>query len=220
MTETFSILGWTANVHMHPGVGPDDPRMQKYSLSSCMMGHMDMIAKFYNESDKEFGIFCEDDICIHDELGKHLPAIIEKCKEVDLELIMLGYLMNYNVDYNGMCGHCVISSIPSSDTFTLYTYNDEFWGTQMYMLSKNYAKLLLEKYGLDYAIKVLENPRDYPCYSADWIITKMTKKRAIVFPLLCIENGDVDHYEHAGQREFHKGSYTKHVNDHFVGKVL
>jgi Glycosyltransferase family 25 (LPS biosynthesis protein) len=220
MEDTFSKLGWTDFTEIYPGVGPEDPRIKELNLSSCMLGHMDMISKFYYESEKEYGIFCEDDICIHDELGKHLPAIIDECKKFDIQLVMFGYLMNYNVDYNGMCGHCLISTVKPDEQFKIYTYNDEFWGTQMYMISKTYAKELLEKYGLGYAMVLKNNPDGYTSYCADWIITKKTKKRAIVFPPLCIENGDVDHYEHHGQRVFHKESYTKHVNEHFVGIVI
>jgi GR25 family glycosyltransferase involved in LPS biosynthesis len=217
MTEKFEKLEWP--VEFYDGVGPEDPRMKEYEFSSCMLGHMDMIHKFYYESTKEFGIFCEDDVCIHDELAKSLPAIIEECKSKDLELVLLGYLMNYHIEYEGMFGHHSASDKQINGCHKLYTYGDQIWGTQMYMISRKYAKYLLETYSLEIGKDMLTHPEKYPglYYAADWIITKKTKKRALLFPLFCIENGEVEHLtERHGQREFHRLSYTKHVNEHFV----
>lgn len=216
--------------YMYAGVGPEDPRMQEHPwISSCMLGHMDMVAKFYYESDKEYGIICEDDICIHDKLPDHIPVIIEECKKRDIDLVMLGYLMNYHIPHNGSNGHQFICDLTTHTGYTghrMYTYTDDLWGGQMYMISKTYAKELVEKYGLEYGIawnNALTNNiqnHNYICYVADFINTKVTPKRAVVYHPLCIENGDVDHYEHYGQRMFHKASYTMHVNEHFVGSYM
>jgi len=214
MKEKFAALQYS-NVHFYDGVGPDDPRMVEYTwLSSCMLGHMDMIAQFFKESEKEYAIFCEDDICIHDKLAEHLPTIISEATSRKIDIVLLGYLMNYHIPKDGTYGHFPMVDI--SETRKLYTYSDELWGTQMYLISKSYAKHLLEKYDLEYAIRWRENPHHLTCYAADWIITKKTQHRALVFPPLCIENGEVEHYDHYGQRVFHKASHDMHVNAHFV----
>ena len=43
-----------------------DPRTKEFNISasSCMYGHLDMIYKFYFNTNKKYGIFCEDDILI------------------------------------------------------------------------------------------------------------------------------------------------------------
>lgn len=214
MLTKFGSLGWP--VYMYDGVGPEDSRIQEHQLSSCMLGHMDMISKFYHESSKEYGIFCEDDICIHRRLAEYLPSILAEADRLQLDLIMLGYLMNYHINYNGLYGHIEIGTIESETGHNIYTFDDNLWGTQMYMISKAYAKELLDNYGMEYAIVWKNNPEEYTCYAADWIITKKTIKRVLVYPPLCIENGDVEHLYHEGQRHFHRASYELHVNEFFI----
>jgi GR25 family glycosyltransferase involved in LPS biosynthesis len=213
MSDRFISLGFD-DVYIYEGVGPEDIRISDHGLSSCMLGHMDLIYKFYHTSDKKFGIFCEDDIYIHKKLPELLPSIIENCASNNIELLLIGYLMPYHIN-----GHHKLMF--DFDNYKLYTYPDNLWGTQMYMISKNYAKHLLDNYGLDYALKWKQNPEKYTPYSADWIITKKTENsenRAILYPPLCIEDGEnlEKHKEHHGQYNCHKLSHTLHVNEHFI----
>jgi GR25 family glycosyltransferase involved in LPS biosynthesis len=202
--------------YMYDGVGPDDPRNKQIEgLSSCMLGHLDMISKFYYESDKEFGIMCEDDICIHDEFAKNLPSIVEAAKYRDIDLILLGYLMNYHIDYNGSYGNHHIAELESNTNHHFYTYTEHMWGTQMFMVSKSYAKYIVETFTLDYC----EKNKHIEPFAADWILTKKTNKRALIYPPFCIENGDVSKfiYDHqASQIELHRLAYELHVNPHFI----
>ena len=206
MVNKFSSLGFD-DVYIYEGVGPKDIRISEHGLSSCMLGHMDLIYKFYHTSDKEFGIFCEDDICIHKKLPELVSSIVENCTSNNIELLLIGYLMPYHINSN----YKLLFDL--YDNHKLYTYPDDLWGTQMYMISKNYAKHLLDNYGLDYALNSKNTP-----YSADWIITKKTANRAILYPPLCIENGEnLEKYkDQYGQYSCHQLSHTLHVNEHFI----
>ena len=78
MEKIFNELGM--DCFFYNGVDFSDERINKYNniisdhtkkCWSCMYGHLDMIHKFYYNTDKEIGIFCEDDIYIHKDFKKH-----------------------------------------------------------------------------------------------------------------------------------------------------
>jgi hypothetical protein len=84
----------------------------------------------------------------------------------------------------------------SNETFKILEYIEDTWGTQMFMINKNHAKKMLSKYYKYYAEQTLINTSLTP-FSADWLLTK-DGKRALVYPLLVIENG-LSQYEDEGQ---------------------
>ena len=67
----------------------------------------------------------------------------------------------------------------------------------MFMITRNHSKRMLSKFYHDYAIKTLNDKSLVP-FSSDWLLTK-DGKRALLYPLLVIENGHSD-YEDEGQR--------------------
>ena len=67
----------------------------------------------------------------------------------------------------------------------------------MYLLSRSYAKYLIDTFTIDWAF----NNKDKP-YSPDWIITK-NGNRALIWPPLGVEEGEV-YTCHQGQLDFHK----------------
>jgi hypothetical protein len=174
---------------------------------SCMYGHLDMINKFYNETDKEFGIFCEDDIYLHKNLKHLLPEITKVFKEQILDVLLLGYLITYDVSrdiiafpFLSQCG----------EFHNVYKYPDDVWGTQMYMISRSHAKTLLNKYyNGDYARASLEERSTQP-FSSDWTITK-DGNRALIYPMLAVEDGKSNH-EHWGQHNFHQQAHLWNYN--------
>ena len=73
----------------YDGVDSNDPRIfnnNGFGAWSCMLGHIDMIKNFYENSEKEYGIFCEDDIFIHKDFNKLIPDIIEDFKLMELDI--------------------------------------------------------------------------------------------------------------------------------------
>jgi hypothetical protein len=177
-----------------------------------MLGHMDLIHKFYHESDKEFGIICEDDILIHTKLAELLPLIVQKCIDNNIELLLIGYLLPWHInDDNNLLFNI-------DENYKLYKYEDHLWGGQMYMVSKTYAKFLLDNYGLEYGANSKKYPEKYIPYESDWIITKKSINRAMLYPPLCIEDGkQLEKYKNEyGQLICHELSYSLHVNEHFI----
>src|SRR3989338_3448600 len=142
---------------------------------SFTYGHLDMINKFYH-TDKLYGIFCENDIFIHNSLPLQLNTIINEIEELNLDILLLGYLINYDISNN------LNISNKSNLNFKYYYYPNDLWGAQMYLITRKYAKFLLDMYYYNYADKTINDKSLVP-FSADWIITK-NGNRALIYPML------------------------------------
>lgn len=187
MEDRFTKLNLKCT--FYNGVGMNDKRILNSNNCSswpCMFGHLDMINNFYYNSEKEYGIFCEDDIYIHKDFNKILPNIIEDFKLLNLDILLLGYLTQFEIKSNSM--YFDLKSDMNNLKYTYHNYPDDLWGTQMYMLTKKSAKYILEKYTLEYAINSMTNNTLQP-FSSDWTITK-EGNRALIYPMLAVEISD------------------------------
>ena len=118
---------------------------------------------------------------------------------------MLGYLINFEIknDTNHFKNK---NTLQNSNEYKYYDFPNDLWGSQMYMLSRNSAKKILDKYSFSsgYADKTLLDS-SLINFSADWIITKYGNK-AVIYPMLAIEDNQT-HYDHSGQYEYHKSCF-------------
>ena len=213
LKNRFSQLN--INVEFYDGVEFDDSRLSipltnnnglKKSWSYTY-GHFDMINKFVTETDKEYGIFCEDDIYLDKNLANDIPTLVEDFKTMGLDTILLGYLTTHKIEeYHS--GYSLKDNFSNKDrTKKYHNYPDELWGAQMYMISRSQAKQLLEKYYNDYAEKSI-NPElnaNMRPFCSDWTITK-EGNRALVYPMYAVEDGKTN-YEDGGQHNFHKDCF-------------
>jgi len=213
MTERFAKVGLPLNVHT--GVQMDDQRLafagediSAKRLASVFYGHLDNIAKFY-ETGKPFGLFCEDDVHIHKDLGKELPIIMGEFNAMKLDILLLGYMTtktiewwqhNYPLVYDG-------DHVP----YRYHRYPQDQWGIHLFMISRSYAKTLLEVYGPDYAARAHVD-HTITCYNPDWTLSKHTQQRALRYPMMAVEDGKGD-YDHLGQGEFHRESHRKNYRE-------
>lgn len=193
----------------YDGVSFEDSRIKDRNICnstkktwSCMYGHLDMINDFYYNTDKQIGIFCEDDIYIHKDFTNVLPKIMNDFIVLNLDVLLLGYLVPYRINENF---HNYPLKQPSYNidcsTYKYHSFPDNVWGTQMYMLSRNQAKYLLDKYSAasGYADSLQGT------FSADWTLTK-EGNRALITPILAIEDNscNTDCYS---QFMFHKSCF-------------
>jgi GR25 family glycosyltransferase involved in LPS biosynthesis len=185
-----------------------DIRIKEYKIgpSSCMYGHLDMIYQFYYQSNKPYGIFCEDDILIHKDFKKILPKIIQDFNYFKLDVLLLGYLITFSISeyYNEFPLKNNIYTKTEVFPFNYHEFNNDIWGTQMYMISRENAKKILDKYYVGYLEKTVKDSNLIP-FSADWTITK-DGNRALLYPLIVIEDGK-QNYDHNGQHNFHYNSF-------------
>jgi len=200
MEERFKQLD--LNCSFYDGVGMDDARIlinNGVGSWCCMFGHLDMIQNFYYNSTKDYGIFCEDDVYIHKNFKSMMPDIITDFKLMSLDILLLGYLIQFKINSNYINFELKYKS--NDLKYTYHNYPNDLWGTQMYMLTKKYAKYILDKYSIEYAIKSLTDNTLQP-FSADWTITK-EDNRALIFPMLAVETADKKS-GHYGQDTFHE----------------
>jgi hypothetical protein len=200
MRDKFNKIG--EECFFYKGVGIEDYRMRGITenntrVVSCMWGHLDMIKEFY-DSDNEYGIFCEDDILINKDLPSLIPSIIDNFKKLNLDILLMSCLFTYDIDYYKYCWHTLAVSVHQNREYNFHSYADKVWGAQMYLISKKYAKELLDKYYINsgYLSRSLFE-KDYIPFSVDWTITK-NGKRALIYPMMALENRDVN-YEDKGQ---------------------
>ena len=221
MEKIFNELGM--DCFFYNGVDFSDERINKYNniicdhtkkCWSCMYGHLDMIHKFYYNTDKEIGIFCEDDIYIHKDFKKHINDIINNFNELKIDVLLLGYLLPFKLDPSiQYWGFDKKNLNIDNNSFQYYNYPNDVWGTQMYMLNRTYAKYLLDKYSNDYAILTTKNS-ELTSFSADWSITK-DGNRALIQPMLAVEDNKIT-YDHHGQMDFHARCHQINFTDDFI----
>lgn len=199
------------------GVDFKDERISRYSdllddatkrVWSCMYGHLDMIHHFYYNTNKDFGIFCEDDIYLHKNLTNYLPRICLDFSSLKLDVLLLGYLLH--IDPEESSDFTMKRLFINGSPFVYYSFPDYVWGTQMYMLSRKHAKYLLDKYGNNsgYAERTITDKSILP-FSADWTLTK-EGERSIITPLIVVEDNDTNYDNNDEQLNFHKKCFDLH----------
>ena len=157
---------------------------------AIMWSHLDML-KVFLESDQELALFAEDDILIRKGLKHILPEAAAAYRRLELEILLLGYLLNYRPVQ--VIAH---EEFPPLTNYTYMNYPDHIWGSQMYMLDRRTAKKFLSCYTVEFA-----KSGSVP-FSPDWTLTK-DGRRAAIYPMLAVEEGKVV-TDHQGQREFHR----------------
>jgi len=183
MTERFAKMDISLNVHTgvqmsdHRLSYTDDPAIKR--LWSCCYGHLDNLQHFYSTG-KKYGFTSEDDV--------HIP---------------LGYMTEHPIKdwYSGY--HFVYPYDPERE-YQYHHYPNHQWGIHLAMFSREYASRALDAFAYGYAKRTLTENNIAP-FNPDWTITKLTDKRALMYPMMAVEDGK-GNYDHWGQGEFHRNS--------------
>jgi hypothetical protein len=201
MINRFNLLGFT-NINFIKEVEKNDDRLNNYKDDeigidkrtwSIMLQHLDSIRHFYENSNSNHCIICEDDIYISNNLNDNISMIINDFDELKLDILMLGYLLPFKLE-----NEFYFPTIKKNNNYSYHKYPNDIWGTQMYLISKKFAKELLDIYTVSYAY---ENKNKIP-YSPDWIITK-NGNRALIYPMVAVEEG-INLSDSDSQQSFHK----------------
>ena len=171
---------------------------------SIMLQHMDSIRDFYNNSNNEYAIICEDDILLHKNFILYLPDILIEFEELKLDVLLLGYLLNISAE--GILASPEFSLIKKNEKYSYHELPYHLWGSQMYLINRNHAKFLLDKYTIEYAITNIEiSP-----YNPDWTLTK-DGRHLLIYPMLALEEG-ITKTDHIGQNTFHQQCFDINYN--------
>lgn len=197
MTARFDYLGLYHEFVPSPG--------------TCIDGHLVCLDKFL-KTGKEFGIVCEDDIHIRRDFLHELPIIVEQFKKLKLDILLLGYLLDYPlVHHQQQDSNLPMLAVP----FSFHSYGSHLWGTQMYLITRSYAAQVLHNFGpaSGYKQRAAINSSLTP-HASDHIITKDTSQRALIWPMLAVEEGiirseiDTSLPEYQTQNSFHQRVFT------------
>jgi len=227
MDNQFKICG--LDPIFHPGCSFDDSRIQSLANQypnitdhtkkcwSCMFGHLDMMRDYLDNSttDSDYMICCEDDIILDADFKNKLGDLMVSVREKKIDLLLLGYLITYPLSFESNIGdfryrgkHAYVDlETGEKIDYRFYEYGFEIWGTQMYMVSRAYAEKMVSKYGD--GSWLMENYGKAQ-FSADWILTKESPTRQLMYPMLAIEDGK-SVYDHEGQAEYHRLSHSVHI---------
>ena len=182
------------------GVDNTDPRIANNEGVgwSLMLGALDILERFYN-SDKEFAIYCEDDVYVHKDFKTMLPRVIKDFKLMNLDMLLLGYLIPFEIKsyYQGFD----LKSDNTNLKYVYHNYPNDLWGSQMILFTKTHAKNILDKYTVEYAIRSRKYTTLQP-FAWDHTMTK-NGNRAIIYPMLAVETADKIS-GHWGQDTFHE----------------
>jgi len=227
MIRQFEQCGMSEKSHFYSGCKLSDSRIQSLAdiypdinnhtkkCWSCMFGHLDMMRDFVQSSTEDYMICCEDDIILDRDFKNKLDDLMITVREKNIDLLLLGYLITYPIlseqdtnEFRYRGKHIYVDlEIGEKIDYRFYEYGFEIWGTQMYMVSRSYAEKMVQQYAD--GIWLLENYGKAQ-FSADWILTKESPSRQLIYPMLAIEDGKTT-YEHEGQSEFHRLSHSVHI---------
>ena len=172
--------------------------------TSCTLGHFSMLKDFVDNSDKEYGCFLEDDVMINVDFTKDLPYLLHKFQNLRLDLLLVGYLIDFNIKRIANKSDFALLELPE---ITFHQYPDDLWGTQGYICTKDHAKYIIEKY----------TDQDIENFVVDRIITK-EGNCALVDPMYFIEEGDTGRPE-PEQIEYHRDC-AEYNKDKYMGLLI
>jgi len=180
---------------------------------AIMLQHLDSIRHFYETTENEYLIVCEDDILLSKDFKEDLPKIIQDFEDFKLDILLLGYLFDISFELNKHHPHIIESNTNHLNTdfvllqkpqkYNYYHFPYHIWGSQMYLIHRKHAKFLIDKYTIEYGI----NDRFQCHFNPDWTLTK-DKNHAILYPMIALEEGGTN-TDHVGQNIFHKTCFLK-----------
>lgn len=216
MTERFANMNIPLNIHT--GVQMDDPRLQYTSdiaqkrVNSVFYGHIDNLTNFY-KTGKKYGFTSEDDVHIHKDLAKRMPTIIREFEEMQLDILLLGYMTTEPIK-DWWTGYHFTYPYDESRGYQYHAYPEHQWGIHLAMFSRDYAKRVIDTFTDDYAERATLDQSLRPP-NPDWSLTKLTHKRALIYPMMAVEDGK-GNYDHWGQGEYHRVSHSaNYIEDEF-----
>lgn len=204
MIERFKKLNLDNYITFISEVNHDDNRLSSITEEfkrgcSTILQHLDCLKNFLN-TNQEYCIVCEDDIYISKTFSEKLPSIIHDFKLMNLDILLLSYILpikiqmeheyhQYYFPYYNSNEHKILINY----SHTYHHYPNDIWGSQMYLVSRSYAKYILEKFDIT-PDTTIEKFKD--CLLIDWIITK-NGNRAIIYPMLAVEENGINYNREA-----------------------
>jgi GR25 family glycosyltransferase involved in LPS biosynthesis len=207
MENRFNKLG--IKCKFYPGIKHNDKRLKYAGTTfnrrhwSMTYGHLDIIHDFYYHTHDKYALICEDDILIHKDFKEIIKNVISDFNILDLDILLLGYNIPYKIDYENMVSIYHLKRPMRLDApFKYHEYPDYLSGSHMYLITKNFAKKLLDKYYSNFA------GFDNNVFMVDKTIIK-NGNRALLYPMLAIE-------DYNQKDEYHQLCHKIHYNQVYL----
>ena len=151
MENRFKKLG--IECKFYSGIKHTDNRL-KYADNkinkrqwSITYSHLDILNDFYYNNNNKYAVVCEDDILIHNNFKEIFNKIINDFNILELDILLLGYILPYKIDNENILSNYPLKCPMRLDApFKYHEYPDYLSGSHMYMITKNFANYLLNKY--------------------------------------------------------------------------
>ena len=204
MIDRFKKLNLDNYITFTSEVDHDDSRLTSISHESkrgcsALLQHLDSLRNFLN-TEEESCIVCEDDIYISKTLSEKLPSILYDFKLMNLDILMLSYILPIKIQMDHEYHQYYFpyynkpeDKILINYSHTYHHYPNDIWGAQMYLVSRNYARYILENFDITHDTTI-EKFKDCPL--VDWIITK-NGNRALIYPMLAVEENGINYNREA-----------------------
>jgi GR25 family glycosyltransferase involved in LPS biosynthesis len=168
------------------------------------LSHLDIINEFYTKTDSsiKYAIICEDDILLHQDFASIITNVIDDFQIMDLDVLLLGYMLPYKITDELKYKLYKPKKLVSSSELSYLDYPEFLGGTQMYMITKAFARYLLHTY---YNKPMLFYDKKF---IPDKVLIKSGNK-ALLYPMIAMENGNQTDL-------YHKHCYTTHFEHHFI----
>jgi GR25 family glycosyltransferase involved in LPS biosynthesis len=157
-----------------------------------------MIYDFYYNSDENFAVICEDDILLHERCKEIIEKIMKNCVDCNFDMVLLGYLLPYKIGLQPTNKQFQPITKPIQTRLSYFYIPEYLSGTQMYMITKKYARYILKKYYNNYA-EIMNN-----YYIIDKILTT-NGNNTLLYPMIGLENSEQED-------PYHKLCHKIHFN--------
>lgn len=207
MEKRFNEMG--IECKFFPGVKHTDHRVKYAGTKNNMRhwsityGHLDIIYDFYYNNNSKYAVICEDDILIHKNFKEIFKNVVNDFNILDLDILLLGYIIPYKINYDNIISNYPLKWPMRLDApFKYHQYPEYLSGSHMYMITKDFAKILLDKYYNNFA------GFDNNIFTVDKTIIR-EGNRALIYPMLAIEN-DIQ------EDKYHKLCNKIHYNEMYI----
>ena len=208
MEDRFQKLGIECKFYL--GIKDTDNRL-KYAGNkinkrqwSITYSHFEILNDFYHNNNNKYAVICEDDILIHQNFKEIFNKVMNDFNVLELDILLLGYILPYKIDqYNQDSIYPLKRPMNLGSPFKYHEYPDYLSGSHMYMITKNFANYLLNKYYYNPL-----NGLNEIVFMVDKTIIKHGN-RALLYPMLAIENDDQED-------RYHKFCHKIHYNEDYI----
>jgi hypothetical protein len=208
MIEKFHKLNINCNFYVVINDDSDKFNYDKYYIQykktlSIMHSHIEIINHFYYNSNSKYAIICEDDIIIHKDIKTILRKVLIDFNILGLDILLLSYMLPYKITLCEILSNYPLKKeMPLDSDYKYHDYPINISGTQMYMITKDYAKTILDK--------LHDNSVDF--YKKYFTIEKLLLyecNKALLYPMLAIENCEQED-------QYHKLCHNIHFDECFT----